>query len=106
MAATAPRVLISDKLSPAAVDIFRQRGITVDLKPGLSPAELHDARVAGGEVLREVEAPTPSHTVIRRALAMVKGILGPIALGVTSGAGEGAQELTKTAIEHLTHLYV
>src|SRR5689334_13731785 len=35
-----PRVLISDKLSPAAVDIFRRRGIDVDLKPGLSPAEL------------------------------------------------------------------
>ena len=35
-----PKVLISDKLSPAAVDIFRQRGIEVDLKPGLSPAEL------------------------------------------------------------------
>jgi D-3-phosphoglycerate dehydrogenase len=35
-----PKVLISDKLSPAAVDIFRQRGIEADLKPGLSPAEL------------------------------------------------------------------
>jgi D-3-phosphoglycerate dehydrogenase / 2-oxoglutarate reductase len=35
-----PKVLISDKLSPAAVEIFRNRGIDVDLKPGLSPAEL------------------------------------------------------------------
>jgi D-3-phosphoglycerate dehydrogenase len=35
-----PKVLISDKLSPAAVEIFRNRGIEVDLKPGLSPAEL------------------------------------------------------------------
>jgi D-3-phosphoglycerate dehydrogenase len=35
-----PRVLISDKLSPAAVDIFRSRGVEVDVKPGLSPAEL------------------------------------------------------------------
>src|SRR5690242_19506667 len=35
-----PRVLISDKLSPAAVDIFRRRGLEVDLKPGLSPPEL------------------------------------------------------------------
>ena len=34
------RVLISDKLSPAAVEIFQHRGIEVDLKPGLSPAEL------------------------------------------------------------------
>src|SRR5215469_2781892 len=35
-----PKVLISDKLSPAAVDIFRRRGIEADLKPGLSSAEL------------------------------------------------------------------
>jgi D-3-phosphoglycerate dehydrogenase len=35
-----PKVLISDKLSPAAVEIFRTRGIEVDLKPGLTPAEL------------------------------------------------------------------
>jgi D-3-phosphoglycerate dehydrogenase len=35
-----PKVLISDKLSPAAVEIFRRRGVDVDLKPGLSPADL------------------------------------------------------------------
>ncbi|MBX6743427.1 MAG: phosphoglycerate dehydrogenase, partial [Acetobacteraceae bacterium] len=35
-----PRVLISDKLSPAAIEIFKRRGIAVDFKPGLSPAEL------------------------------------------------------------------
>ncbi|MBS0559414.1 MAG: phosphoglycerate dehydrogenase, partial [Proteobacteria bacterium] len=35
-----PKVLISDKLSPAAVAIFKDRGIEVDLKPGLAPAEL------------------------------------------------------------------
>ncbi len=38
--ATGPKVLISDKLSPAAVEIFRRRGIEVEVKPGLSPAEL------------------------------------------------------------------
>ena len=35
-----PKVLISDKLSPAAVAIFRSRGIETDVKPGLTPAEL------------------------------------------------------------------
>jgi D-3-phosphoglycerate dehydrogenase len=35
-----PKVLISDKLSPAAVEIFRNRGIEVDLRPGLSSTEL------------------------------------------------------------------
>ncbi|MBV8914028.1 MAG: phosphoglycerate dehydrogenase, partial [Acetobacteraceae bacterium] len=34
------KVLISDKLSPAAVDIFRRRGIEADVKTGLAPAEL------------------------------------------------------------------
>ncbi len=37
-----PKVLISDKLSPEAVGIFRDRGIEVDVKSGLSPAELRD----------------------------------------------------------------
>src|ERR1700686_21009 len=35
-----PKVLISDKLSPAAVEIFRRRGIDPDIKTGLTPAEL------------------------------------------------------------------
>ncbi|TWG98039.1 D-3-phosphoglycerate dehydrogenase [Mesorhizobium sp. J18] len=30
-----PRVLVSDKLSPTAVDIFRQRGVEVDYQPDL-----------------------------------------------------------------------
>ena len=38
-----PKVLISDKLSPAAVAIFGQRGIEADLRPGLSPDELKAA---------------------------------------------------------------
>src|SRR5579872_1343445 len=36
----APRVLIADQLSPAAVDIFRARGVDVDVKTGLSKDEL------------------------------------------------------------------
>ncbi|HJV41999.1 phosphoglycerate dehydrogenase [Caulobacter sp.] len=37
---TAPRVLIADKLSPAAVDIFKNRGLDFDIKVGLSKDEL------------------------------------------------------------------
>src|SRR3569833_2876102 len=36
----APRVLIADKLSPAAVDIFTQRGVDADVKTGLAKDEL------------------------------------------------------------------
>ena len=35
-----PKVLISDELSPRAVEIFAERGCDVDFKPGLKPAEL------------------------------------------------------------------
>jgi D-3-phosphoglycerate dehydrogenase len=35
-----PKVLISDSLSPAAVEIFRERGVDVDVKTGLKPDEL------------------------------------------------------------------
>lgn len=37
---TKPKVLISDKLSPASVQIFKDRGVEVDLKTGLSEDEL------------------------------------------------------------------
>jgi D-3-phosphoglycerate dehydrogenase len=36
----APRVLISDALSPAAVQIFKDRGIDVDFQPGLAKDKL------------------------------------------------------------------
>lgn len=41
----APRVLISDKLSPAAVAIFKERGVEVDVKTGLDKDEL--AKIIG-----------------------------------------------------------
>jgi D-3-phosphoglycerate dehydrogenase len=41
-----PKVLISDKLSPAAVQIFKDRGVAVDVKPGLDKDAL--AEIIGG----------------------------------------------------------
>ncbi len=35
-----PRVLISDELSPAAVQIFKDRGVDVDMKAGISKEEI------------------------------------------------------------------
>ena len=37
---TKPKVLISDKLDPLAVEIFEKNGCDVDFKPGLSAEEL------------------------------------------------------------------
>ena len=36
------RVLIADKMDPKAAAIFRERGIQVDEKPGLTPDELNE----------------------------------------------------------------
>lgn len=70
-----PKVLISDKLSPAAVEIFRRRGIAVDLKPGLPPAELRAiigeyeglAVRSATKVTRELMEAAPRLRVVGRA---------------------------------------
>src|SRR6185369_1732029 len=36
-----PKVLISDALSPRAVEIFKERGVDVDVHTGLKPEELN-----------------------------------------------------------------
>ena len=35
-----PKVLISDNLSPAAVDVFQERGVEVDVRTGLNEDQL------------------------------------------------------------------
>jgi D-3-phosphoglycerate dehydrogenase len=70
-----PKVLISDKLSPAAVEIFRSRGIETDVRTGLKPAELRE--VIGGydglairsatKVTRELLDAAPRLRVVGRA---------------------------------------
>jgi D-3-phosphoglycerate dehydrogenase len=75
MLSNAPKILISDKLSPAAVDIFTQRGLVADLKPGLSPAELRAiigeydglAVRSATKVTRELMEAAPKLRVVGRA---------------------------------------
>ena len=43
----APKVLVSDKLSPTAVQIFRDRGIEVDFEPDLGKDKIRLAEVIG-----------------------------------------------------------
>ncbi len=70
-----PRVLISDKLSPAAVEIFRARGLEVDLRTGLKPAELREiigaydglAIRSATKVTRELLEAAPRLKVVGRA---------------------------------------
>jgi len=70
-----PKVLISDKLSPAAVQIFADRGLEVDFKPGLKPAELREiigaydglAIRSATKVTRELLDAAPNLKVVGRA---------------------------------------
>src|SRR5258708_1985443 len=70
-----PKVLISDELSPRAVEIFSERGCDVDFKPGLTPAELRAivgnyeglAIRSGTKVTAEVLAEAKRLKVVGRA---------------------------------------
>ncbi len=70
-----PKVLIADKLSPQAVDIFKARGVEVDVKTGLSPEELlkiigeYDGLAvrSATKATKEVIAAAPQLKVIGRA---------------------------------------
>jgi D-3-phosphoglycerate dehydrogenase / 2-oxoglutarate reductase len=70
-----PKVLIADKLSPAAIEIFRARGIETDVKIGLPPAELREI-IAGYDglairsatkVTKELLEAAPDLKVVGRA---------------------------------------
>ncbi|WP_048861511.1 phosphoglycerate dehydrogenase, partial [Acidisphaera rubrifaciens] len=70
-----PKVLISDKLSAAAVEIFRSRGIETDVRTGLSPADLRAiiadydglAIRSATKVTRELLDAAPNLKVVGRA---------------------------------------
>ena len=58
----APRVLISDALSPAAVQIFKDRGVEVDFQPNLGKDKDKLAAIIGdydGLAIRSATKVTP-----------------------------------------------
>ncbi|MDH3581812.1 MAG: phosphoglycerate dehydrogenase, partial [Hyphomicrobiales bacterium] len=75
----APRVLISDKLSPLAEKVFTERGIDVDVKAGLGKAEL--ARTIGDyDGLAVRSATKVTEKVIEKATALK--VVGRAGIGV------------------------
>jgi len=70
-----PKVLISDSLSPRAVEIFRERGVEVDVKTGLKPDQLKEiigqydglAIRSATKVTKEILAAATNLKVIGRA---------------------------------------
>jgi len=74
-----PRVLISDDLSPAAVEIFQRYGITADVKVGLAKDELE--KIIGaydGLAVRSATKVTPN---VLRSAARLK-VIGRAGIGV------------------------
>src|ERR1700744_2288031 len=77
-----PKVLISDDLSPRAVEIFRERGVDVDMKVGLKPDQLK-------EIIGDYDG-----LAIRSATKVTKEILEAAhALKVVGRAGIGVDNV-------------
>lgn len=68
---------------------------------GLLDEDLAEAQAAADDALAEVTQPEPDRSKLRRAVTALKGLLAPIATGLAAGAGVGAQEFARTAIEQL-----
>src|ERR671916_959071 len=76
-----PRVLISDALSPAAVQIFRDRGVDVDFQPDLGKDKDRLASVVGdydGLAIRSATKVTPK--VLEQAKSLK--VIGRAGIGV------------------------
>ena len=74
-----PKVLIADKLSPAAVEIFKNRGLDVDVKTGLSKEDLI-AEIPAYDGLVVRSATKPDADVI--AAASNLKVIGRAGIGV------------------------
>ncbi len=74
-----PKVLISDQLSPAAVQIFKDRGVEVDVKPGLSKDEL--VKIIGQYDGLAIRSATKVTADVLKAAANLK-VVGRAGIGV------------------------
>ncbi|WP_207479478.1 phosphoglycerate dehydrogenase [Arenibaculum pallidiluteum] len=74
-----PKVLISDSLSPRAVEIFRERGVETDVRTGLKPEEL--VRVIGGYDGLAIRSATKVTRDILEAATRLK-VIGRAGIGV------------------------
>jgi D-3-phosphoglycerate dehydrogenase / 2-oxoglutarate reductase len=74
-----PKVLISDKLSPAAVQIFKDHGLAVDVKAGLDKDQLADI-IAGYEGLAIRSATKVTAKLLARADKLK--VIGRAGIGV------------------------
>lgn len=74
-----PKVLIADKMDPLAADILKKNGIDVDIKPGISAAELAECvHEYDGMAVRSNKCPTAD--IIEKATNMK--VIGRAGIGV------------------------
>ena len=73
------KVLISDKMSPRAAEVFKERGIEVDFKPGMTPEELK-ACIGGYDGLA-VRSATKADAGVIAAAGKLK-VIGRAGIGV------------------------
>ena len=81
---TTPRVLISDALSPAAVQIFKDRGVEVDFQPNLGKDKDKLAEIIGnydGLAIRSATKVTPKILEKAKALRVIGRALNGDVLG-------------------------
>jgi D-3-phosphoglycerate dehydrogenase len=76
-----PKVLIADKLSPLAADLFHERGLEVEVAVGLSPAELA-ARAAEFDGIAVRSASKITAEVIEAGAAGKLKVVGRAGIGV------------------------
>ncbi len=74
------KVLIADKMDPRAAAIFRERGIVVDEKPGLTPDELRDV-IAGYDGVAVRSSTKINATAMDAANGRLK-VIGRAGIGV------------------------
>lgn len=84
-----PKVLISDKLSPRAADIFRERGIDVDVRTGMTPEEL--ISVIGEYDGLAVRSATKATAAVLDAASNLK-VIGRAGIGVDNIDVDGATQ--------------
>jgi len=78
---TAPKVLISDALSPAAVQIFRDRGVEVDFQPDLGKDKDRLAEIIGNYDGLAIRSATKVTAKILESAARLK-VIGRAGIGV------------------------
>ncbi|GAB3360580.1 hypothetical protein [Amycolatopsis echigonensis] len=71
---------------------------------GLPDADARDAGENADAVLAEVVKPKPDRGIVRTCLTALKKVLDPLALGLLTGAREGAVATGKSLVHALTQL--